>query len=173
MWKGATIEGLTRLLRRSAFAQEVFLLDPNETRRFAFSEENPAVSVNVAELSGEVLVALGWNYLIESEGTLDDRRREGRVKLTADLLLDPYITSSPSRASTKLRRAKKTTLSLSHDLHIYKAKFFPRMVRALLNIFGENGKPVFDPFCGSGTALLEASLLGTDSFGTDIDPIAN
>jgi hypothetical protein len=86
-------------------------------------------------------------------------------------LLEPYNEVAPSYASEKLRSAKKTTLSLSHDLHIYKAKFFPRMVRALLNIFSPPSDIVFDPFCGSGTALLEASLLWMDSIGMDIDPI--
>jgi hypothetical protein len=45
------------------------------------------------------------------------------------------------------------------------------MVRALLNIFGSEGYRVVDPYCGSGTALLEAALLGYDSVGIDIDPI--
>jgi len=170
MWKDATVEGLTRLMRRSAFAQELFIQDANKSYLRAFSEANPAITLDIQEFSQPGMVAISWNYLIESEGALDDPRRSGRVQLTIDLLHEPYTSGDASRGSLKLRRAKKTTLSLSHDLHIYKAKFFPRMVRALINIFGTEG-PIFDPFCGSGTAMLEASLLGVDSFGIDIDPI--
>lgn len=171
IWKGATVEGLTRLIRRSGFTQEVFVQDDTASHLNAFKKANPAVTATTLELTGAVVVAVAWNYVIESEGTLDETLREGRVQRTLDLLLDPYAGGESTRASLKIRRAKKTTLSLSHDLHIYKAKFFPRMVRALINIFGTEGLPVFDPFCGSGTALLEASLLGLDSVGVDIDPI--
>jgi hypothetical protein len=171
LWTEAPISGLTRLLRRSAFAQELLIQDTSASRLQAFRIANPAITADTSEFNGTILVALAWNYLIESEGILDDPRREGRVQRTLDLLLAPYLHGESPRASLKLRLAKKTTLSLSHDLHIYKAKFFPRMVRALLNIFATAPGPIFDAFCGSGTALLEASLLGMDSAGVDIDPI--
>src|ERR1019366_21932 len=172
IWKEATIDGLTRLIRRSGFAQEVLIQDTAASHLKAFKKANPAVVADAVDLTGDnALVAVAWNYLIESEGTLDDHRREGRVQRTIDLLLEPFQVQPASRASLKIRRAKKTTLSLSHDLHIYKAKFFPRMVRALINVFATTSGPVFDPFCGSGTALLEASLVGMDSVGVDIDPI--
>lgn len=170
-WKDATIEGLTRLIRRSAFAQEIFIQDTRKSHLEKFKADNPAITADMMDFSHQVVVAIAWNYLIESEGALDDARHSGRVQLTSDLLLDPYRHGDGSRTSLRLRRAKKTTLSLSHDLHIYKAKFFPRMVRALLNIFATSSGPILDPFCGSGTALLEASLLGMDSIGLDIDPI--
>lgn len=67
--------------------------------------------------------------------------------------------------------AKKTTLYLTHELHLYKGKFFPRMVRSLMNRYlSEPGSTVVDPFSGSGTTLLEASLLGHSSIGIDVDP---
>ncbi|MFN3309071.1 MAG: DNA methyltransferase, partial [Anaerolineales bacterium] len=33
-------------------------------------------------------------------------------------------------------------------------------------------KILFDPFCGSGTALVEATLRGINAFGTDLNPLA-
>ncbi|MEC7240816.1 MAG: DNA methyltransferase [Myxococcota bacterium] len=56
-----------------------------------------------------------------------------------------------------------------HGLHKYKARFFPRLARMLLQ--GANG-PVLDPFVGSGTTLVEAALLGIPSMGVDIDPLS-
>jgi len=66
-----------------------------------------------------------------------------------------------------------------HGLHKYKAKSFPRMVRSLIvscletlpkNLDGEI--TVMDPFVGSGTTLIEASLLGLPSIGIDIDRLS-
>ncbi|NPA71673.1 MAG: hypothetical protein GXO35_02465 [Gammaproteobacteria bacterium] len=66
---------------------------------------------------------------------------------------------------------------LTHDIHYYKAKFFPRFSRALLNALaskrpGATKVKVLDPFVGSGTTLLEAFLLDLESQGIDIDPLS-
>jgi len=168
------IDAVVRLLQRSAFAQEVFVLDDRETARSAFVAACPLPCHPAADLAGgSLVVALSQGYIVESEAVLDSSIMSGRITATTELLLEPFVQRRASPRSNRLRRAKKTTLSLSHDLHIYKAKFFPRMVRALLNIFGKDGATVLDPYCGSGTALLEASLLGLNSYGSDIDPICH
>jgi 23S rRNA G2445 N2-methylase RlmL len=41
------------------------------------------------------------------------------------------------------------------------------MARAFINLCG--GAMVIDPFAGSGTALVEATVMGAPSFGVDID----
>lgn len=75
---------------------------------------------------------------------------------------------------------KTITRSLSstphiHSFHAYKAKFFPRFVRSLivsnLNLDKDN-LTICDPFVGSGTTLIESSLMGMDSIGLDIDPLS-
>jgi DNA modification methylase len=50
----------------------------------------------------------------------------------------------------------------------------PQVARTLLKDYAPEGsyKTVFDPYMGSGTTLVEASLLGKNSFGTDINPLA-
>jgi methylase of polypeptide subunit release factors len=171
-------DAVERVLSRSAFAQEVFVLDRSEKTRAAFLAACPLPCHEVAGLAdglagGALVVALSQAYIVESEAVLDRSIMSDRIAATTELLLAPYVHKRLTPKSNRLRRAKKTTLSLSHDLHIYKAKFFPRMVRALLNIFGKEGATVFDPYCGSGTALLEASLLGLNSYGSDIDPICH
>ena len=143
--------GVERLLTRSAFAQEVFVVDQREKERAAFVSACPLPCHEVCNLSGDAaIVALSQSYIIESEAALDSSVMTDRIAATVDLLLDPYVKRRLTPKANRLRRAKKTTLSLSHDLHIYKAKFFPRMVRALLNIFGRDDATVFDPYCGSG-----------------------
>jgi DNA modification methylase len=53
-----------------------------------------------------------------------------------------------------------------HRLHPYMGKFIPQLVEIFLRKFSPN--LVYDPFCGSGTTLVEANALGIDSVGTDI-----
>lgn len=68
---------------------------------------------------------------------------------------------------------KQNTRYFSHGIHEYKGKFNPQIVRALLNIFGiAHDDIVLDPFCGSGTTLLECQLQDVSSYGIDINPMA-
>ncbi|MDD4910649.1 DNA methyltransferase [Candidatus Velamenicoccus archaeovorus] len=53
-----------------------------------------------------------------------------------------------------------------HRLHPYMGKFIPQLVEIFLRKY--QPKLVYDPFCGSGTTLVEANILGVDSIGTDI-----
>jgi hypothetical protein len=62
---------------------------------------------------------------------------------------------------------------LTHGLHSYKGKFFPQVVRSLLNSVGLAAPAeVVDPFVGSGTTTLEASLMGLSGYGIDRNPLA-
>ncbi len=53
-----------------------------------------------------------------------------------------------------------------HRLHPYMGKFIPQLVEIFLRKYPPS--LVYDPFCGSGTTLVEANALGIDSIGTDI-----
>ena len=71
----------------------------------------------------------------------------------------------------KLKR--QNTRYASHGIHEYKGKFNPQIVHSLINIFGLSSQDVvLDPFCGSGTTLLESTICGIESFGIDINPLA-
>jgi len=59
-----------------------------------------------------------------------------------------------------------------HNLYPYKGKFYPRVVRTLINAFKlNNDSLLLDPFNGSGTATHEASLMGIKSVGIDVTPM--
>ena len=75
-------------------------------------------------------------------------------------------------ASASSRNRQATRYSV-HGLHEYKGKFNPQVAKAILNIFGvRRGDHVLDPFCGSGTTLVEAVQLGASATGFDINPLA-
>jgi len=59
-----------------------------------------------------------------------------------------------------------------HNLYPYKGKFYPRVVRTLINAFKlDNNSLLIDPFNGSGTTTHEASLMGIKSVGIDVTPM--
>jgi len=61
----------------------------------------------------------------------------------------------------------------THGIHEYRGKFFPQLVRALINVSGTgDGGIVADPMSGSGTTLVEAKLFGCESYGVDMNPLS-
>lgn len=60
-----------------------------------------------------------------------------------------------------------------HGLHEYRGKFFPQLVRSLMNISGiPEGALVLDPMCGSGTTPCEALAAGRNAIGADLNPLS-
>ncbi|BAF59304.1 MAG: class I SAM-dependent methyltransferase [Pelotomaculum sp.] len=55
-----------------------------------------------------------------------------------------------------------------HRLHPYLGKFIPQLVEIFLRKYFKPGQTVLDPFCGSGTTLVQANELGINSIGCDI-----
>lgn len=64
-----------------------------------------------------------------------------------------------------------------HRLHPYKGKFIPQLVEYFLDTHTDDfkketyfrkGDVVLDPFCGSGTTLVQANELGINAVGVDV-----
>lgn len=60
-----------------------------------------------------------------------------------------------------------------HDLHEYRGKFFPQLVKSLVNYAAvPDGGTVIDPMCGSGTTVCESHAMGMNSIGLDTNPLS-
>jgi len=64
-----------------------------------------------------------------------------------------------------------------HRLHPYKGKFIPQLVEYFLDghtdnfkkeVYFKKGDVVLDPFCGSGTTIVQANELGMHAIGLDV-----
>ena len=65
-----------------------------------------------------------------------------------------------------------STRELTHCYHDYPARMIPQVASKLIDLYGSNAKVLFDPYCGSGTSLIEGLLRGIDAIGTDLNPLA-
>ncbi len=69
---------------------------------------------------------------------------------------------------------KSFTKYNNHGFHTYPAMMIPQVARRLIEMYGKDKEILLDPFMGSGTALLEASLHKNfkKAYGIDINPLA-
>lgn len=67
---------------------------------------------------------------------------------------------------------RQSTRYSTHGVHEYKGKFNPQIARHLMNRSGVTPEGiVLDPFCGSGTVLIEAAHYGCHAIGIDSNPL--
>lgn len=60
----------------------------------------------------------------------------------------------------------------THNIHSYTAKLIPHIPHHFIKEYTQEDDIILDPFCGSGTTLLEGRLLGRNAVGIDINPLA-
>jgi hypothetical protein len=168
---------LQKIVERSAFTQECVSVGFNPKDEIS-SVVNALSRTRVLPKGQCVACAVSLLSILEYSALLITRRdKVGNVRAALDALVLWLLdgTPPPHRIKAHLEaalHARKNTLYLSHELHLYKGKFFPRLVHSLINRYAPIDRPglICDPFIGSGTALLESALLGHDSIGIDVDP---
>lgn len=170
------------LLRRATFLQQVVAVPSSSGSAEAAALEalargRPLVArwqaPRFAGLSDQCAVELA--ALAALPPARPERLPDAVAGLLATLLGAPASERQRAYAAALARRPRAGGY-LTHDLHVYKAKFFPRLARAALNlVLPPDTEPdglLIDPFAGSGTALLEAARLGYPALGVDLDPLS-
>lgn len=61
---------------------------------------------------------------------------------------------------------------LTHKIHPYPARFIPQIASSLIKNLSKKNDIVLDPFCGSGTTILESFMNNRDSIGSDLNPLS-
>ncbi|MYD51049.1 MAG: site-specific DNA-methyltransferase, partial [Dehalococcoidia bacterium] len=126
----------------------------------------------------EILTGIYGNRLICGEviGRYDshvsDRDAKMQVRLLhVDMTSEPMLKDKPRLVSDWDYRTANTK-EYTHGIHPYPAMMIPQVARRLIQEYGYPGGILFDPYCGTGTTLLEAFLVGRESVGTDLNPLA-
>ncbi len=184
------VDDISHLVERLAYTREVFAItesdNPMETLQILFPKAEVGVNAQHAIADGLVLWRLIVHqfFLENSEYISKLSRNEMEVDANVDRLFS-YLTKRLYRipSSSTLRVGKRLedyfavreepSLYLVHYLHPYKGKFHPKMARALLNyVCPRRPSRAMDNYAGSGTLLVEASLMGLDSVGVEVNPLS-
>jgi hypothetical protein len=89
----------------------------------------------------------------------------------------PVLARGEPKLATILRGAFEAAASmpadaLTHGFHTYPGRMHRAIAATLIAELAPSPGRVLDPFCGSGTVLVEAMLRGDASIGVDMNPVA-
>lgn len=180
---------LKKLVKRLAYTREIYLIGskedipliknifPNQTlgKIYLFFEKENLVCFRF----------ITYQYFLErSEYISKLSRNEREVDRNVEILFSHLIKNLyriPASSTLSIGKRledyfairEEPSLYITHYFHPYKGKFHPKMARALLNyIYPQEKGTVMDNFAGSGTLLVEASLMELDSVGVEINPLS-
>ncbi len=84
--------------------------------------------------------------------------------------LDIYNNKS-IRTRSFFAKGRFSTGYALHSLFPYRGKFHAQLVKGIINMIGlRPGDTLLDPMMGSGTACIEAQMMGINAIGVDISP---
>lgn len=180
----------TILARRLGYTREIFIIteetDPQICDEQFFPSGTIDKNLQVFHENGYCLVRIITNqYFLEKSQYISKlSRNEKEVDNNVESLF-AFLTKKLYRipATSTMQVGKRLedyftireepSLYLTHYMHPYKGRFHPKMVRALLNyIYPYEQGLVADNFAGCGTLLVEATWMGLDNLGIEINPLS-
>ena len=106
----------------------------------------------------------GTGTISRGQGGRQARRTESPCRLRP-ISTRPSTWSSPGRRPSSRSASGRST---STDSIPYLGKFVPQLAEVFLERYARPGALVWDPFAGSGTALVEANAFGVRAAGCDV-----
>ena len=94
-----------------------------------------------------------------------------QLTLDASVLLPPLTRHAATNADGNKMLLQDRA---AHDWYRFVLSYPPHLVQDYVRRFGLNGNhQVLDPFCGTGTTIVECKKLGIPSIGTEANPMAH
>jgi len=188
--KTEDVRDVSSLTRRLAYIREFLVvvqsLDAQELCKRMFPSGEIDKNVQYFEADAYSLLRFITNqYFLEKSQYISKLSRdEIEVDNNVDALFK-FLTKNfyriPASATMQIGKRledyftvrEESSLHLTHYMHPYKGRFHPKMVRALLNyVYPKDQGLVMDNFVGCGTLLVEATWMGLDSVGVEINPLS-
>jgi DNA modification methylase len=175
---GSSRSSLQSRLRSESLARSFVAAPLATTFRISVSL-SPQEYTGLRGLAASGQRSLGWVMRHALRELLD------RQTPQLDLPFNLAVEESPVDSTARVKRAIERLLDVDwnrirfrtsgtlHNLHPYPTRFTPGVPAKLIELFSAPGGTVLDPFCGSGTTLVEAMRLGRRAVGVDVSPLAS
>lgn len=138
--------------------------------------EDGEFTVQTSRQAGKIAERLAYWEAVASKSAsfvTTQSLRESTVNVVRNGIdLDTLKTLLPFKGEVPLPNRRCLRYG-THGVHEYRGKFFPQLVRSLINISGTGVRGIVaDPMSGSGTTVAEAKLLGCTGLGLDMNPLS-
>lgn len=149
-------------------------MDPkSENQINKFNPDNKKIFSIISQLNSDIILFAAEEY---SKTIMHEKRESLDInnRIIKHLLSE---ASSKKKISVNLRKIMPHIDKVSkatHQMHWYPAKLIPHIPRLFVgnNILLNDDDVILDPFCGTGTVLLESMLSGKDSLGIELNPVS-